>query len=71
MCLAIPGTIVAIADGEATVDYGAVKTKASLRLMPEAGVGDSALVHAGFVIQLLEPQAAEELRRLIAETENL
>lgn len=71
MCLAVPGLITAIEDGEATVDYGAVKTKASLRLMPGAKVGDTALVHAGFVIQILDPEAADELRRLIEETGNI
>lgn len=69
MCLAIPGRIVEIKEGEAVIDYGGVTRKASLRLCPEAEAGASALVHAGFVIQLLDEDAARELMDVLLETE--
>lgn len=72
MCLAIPGKIIKIENGEAEISYGAVTTRASLRVAPSARVGDTALVHAGFVIELINEGEAQELRRLVEETtENL
>lgn len=71
MCLAIPGRIIKIKNEEAVIDYGGVTRKAALRLCPEAKIGDAALVHAGFVIQLLDEEAAKELEAILAETEML
>jgi len=68
MCLAIPGTITKIQDGEATVDYGGVSKHADLSLMEKAVLGDIVLVHAGFVIQILDKKAGEELQKLVKET---
>jgi hydrogenase expression/formation protein HypC len=68
MCLAIPGRIVSIKEGFAEINYGNLSKRASLRLMKGAGVGDHVLVHAGFVIQILDQAAGEELEKLIEET---
>jgi len=67
MCLAIPGTIVSIKDDFADVDYGGVRKSASLRLFPNAAVGDHVLIHAGFVIQILSPDEGSELEKIIEE----
>lgn len=67
MCLAVPGKIVSIADGHAEIDYGGISRRASLRLMENAGVGDYVLVHAGFVIQILDQEAGAELDKLVEE----
>lgn len=67
MCLAVPGRIKKIEDGYADIDYGGLCKRASLRLVPQAKVDDYVLVHAGFVIQILEQSAGEELERLITE----
>lgn len=71
MCLAIPGTITAIEEEEATVDYGGTTRRASIRLLPQSAVGDSVLVHAGFVIQKLDPESGAELEALLKEIESL
>lgn len=68
MCLAIPGKIKSIQGQYADIDYGELFKCASIRLFPEAKVGDYVLVHAGFVIQILDQNAGEELERLIEET---
>lgn len=68
MCLAIPGMITKIQDGEATVDYGGVSKRADLSLIEKAVLGDIVLVHAGFVIQILDKKAGEELQKLVKET---
>lgn len=67
MCLAVPGRVAAIEDGYAEIDYGGVFKQASLRLMKNVKVGDYVLVHAGFVIQLLDQDAGTELDKFIAE----
>ena len=73
MCLAIPGIIREIsADGEeARVDYNGISRWASLRLCPQAMVGDYVLVHAGFLIQVLSPEEGQELAELAKEVDLL
>ncbi|NLC77153.1 MAG: HypC/HybG/HupF family hydrogenase formation chaperone [Clostridia bacterium] len=68
MCLAVPGKIIAV-DGELTaeVDYGHLRTKASLQLIPEARPGQWVLVHAGFAVQLLDESEALETLALLRE----
>jgi len=68
MCLAIPSKVVEIRDKMATIDVSGVRRDVSLLLLPEeAAVGDYVLVHAGFAIQRIDPEAAEEALRLIKE----
>jgi len=68
MCLAIPGIIRQIEGGEGVIDYGGVRKRAELLLVPDAKVGDRVLVHAGFAIAVLDEEAGDELLRLHAET---
>ncbi len=68
MCLAIPGEIVQIDDGVATVRIAGSLRKASLLLLPEEPVpGDYVIVHAGFALNVLDPAEAMESLRLIRE----
>ena len=68
MCLAIPGEIVQIDDGVATVRIGEALRKASLLLLPEApNPGDYVIVHAGFALHVVDPAEAMESIRLIRE----
>jgi hydrogenase expression/formation protein HypC len=68
MCLAIPGEIVQIDDGVATVRIGEALRKASLLLLPEPpNLGDYVIVHAGFALHVVDPAEALESIRLIRE----
>lgn len=67
MCLAVPARIIEIKDSLATVEVRGVQREASLMLLPEAAVGDYVLVHAGFAMQLIDKQAAEEADALWRE----
>jgi len=72
MCLAIPSEIVEMRDKMATIDVSGVRREVSLLLLPEeAAVGDYVLVHAGFAIQKIDREAAEETMKLIKEIEEL
>ena len=59
MCLAIPGKIVKIENDMADVDFGGVTRKANVSM-----VGDWAVVHAGFAIQIMDEEDAQETIRL-------
>ncbi len=68
MCLAIPGEIIQIDDGVATVRIAESLRKASLLLLPEEPkVGDYVIVHAGFALNVLHLAEAMESLRLIRE----
>ena len=68
MCLAIPGEIMQIEDGVATVRIGEALRKASLLLLPEEPKpGDYVIVHAGFALNVIDPEEAMESLRLIRE----
>lgn len=67
MCLAVPMKIVAIDGDRAEVDAGGVRRTVGLALLPEARVGDDVIVHAGYALSLVDPEEAEETRRLLAE----
>lgn len=72
MCLAVPGKVVSIgANARATVDMLGIEKEASLRLVPDAKVGDYVLVHAGFGIQVVDPQEAQETIALMKELPGL
>ena len=62
MCLAIPAKIVGEPNDNtmAEVDILGVKRHISLMMTPTAKVGDHVLVHAGFAIQVVDEEFAEE-----------
>ena len=68
MCLAIPMKIASLnEDRMATVDVLGVTREISLDLTPQAQVGDYVLVHAGFAIEVVDEQYAQETLYLIKE----
>lgn len=67
MCLAIPALIKSIEDKEAEVEIGGVTRRISLWLTPEAKVGDYALVHTGYAINILDQKEGEETLKLLRE----
>jgi hydrogenase expression/formation protein HypC len=74
MCLAIPSRIVSTDGITAVVDVCGARREANLMLMPEeVAPGDFVLVHAGFAMQVVDRETAEEslkfFRRLVAAAE--
>lgn len=66
MCLAIPGQIEAITnDGELTraaqVNFAGVTKNVNIAFVPEAGVGDYVIVHAGIAISKLDGDQARQV----------
>jgi hydrogenase expression/formation protein HypC len=71
MCLGIPGKIIEIYERNdiqmGKIDFGGVIKEICLVYIPEAEIGDYALVHVGFAISLLEEDEAIETLKLIKE----
>lgn len=68
MCLAIPAQVIELKDdGLATVDILGVTRDISIDLTPQAGVGDFVLVHAGFAIEVVDPEYAQETLDLVKQ----
>ena len=63
----IPALIKSIENKEADVEIGGITCRISLWLTPEARVGDYALVHTGYAINILDQEQAEETLRLFEE----
>jgi hydrogenase expression/formation protein HypC len=64
MCLAIPAKVVSITDNKAKVDFGeGVLREVDITLV-NVEVGEYVLVHAGYAIQVLSAEEAEETLRL-------
>ena len=69
MCLAVPARILELKEGMAHVDVLGNKQSARLSLVEGVAVGDFVLLHAGFAIQKLSPEEAQETIALFAEYE--
>ena len=72
MCLAVPYTITQINDDyTAKAVSGGVSVEVRLDLLEKPELGDTILVHAGFAIQKLEKNEAEELYALWDEANKM
>ena len=67
MCLAIPALIKSIEGKEADVEIGGITRRVSLVLTPEAKVGDYAIVHTGYAINILDQEEARETLKILEE----
>jgi len=71
MCLGVPGKIIEIHVENglhmARVDFGGVVRDACLEAIPEARIGDYTIVHAGFALNLLSEEEANETLSLLKE----
>ena len=65
MCLAIPMRIMELDGAVALVETGGVSRRVRLDLLPEAGVGDYVLVHAGMAIARVDADEAERTLSLL------
>ena len=71
MCLAIPGRIVEIYEEHGLrmgkLDFGGTIRKCCLQCIPEAVIGDYALVHVGFAISTVDAAEAARTYKLLEE----
>jgi hydrogenase expression/formation protein HypC len=72
MCLAIPGKVSSIKEDMAQVNFGEQVLREVNITLVNVKVGDYVLVHAGYAIQVLDEEEAQETLKLwnqILETE--
>jgi hydrogenase expression/formation protein HypC len=66
MCLAVPGKVVSISGNSAMVDFGGVQRETNISLV-QVCPGDYVVVHAGFAIQTVDEEEAQETIKLWEE----
>jgi len=67
MCLAIPAKVLEIQGDVAKVDFGQGIVRDVNVMLVEAHMGEYVLVHAGYAIQVIDKEAAEETLQLWEE----
>ena len=67
MCLGIPMQIIKIDGQIAVAEVGGVQRDIALQLVENPKVGDYVIVHAGFAIEKVNQEEAEETIRLMQE----
>lgn len=76
MCLAVPGRILSVGDGESLarsgrVDFGGIRKEVSLAFVPEASVGDYVLVHVGCAIARVDESEARKVFEYLEQIDAL
>jgi hydrogenase expression/formation protein HypC len=76
MCLGIPGMVTSIGEAQdglvmGRVNFGGIERDVCLGFTTEAKVGDYVLVHVGFALSVLDPEAAHQILADLAEIERL
>ena len=70
MCLGIPGEVLSTVEGPlrmGRVAFGKVIKEVCLAYVPEAQPGDFVVVHAGFAISRVDPEAAQRVFAYLEE----
>jgi hydrogenase expression/formation protein HypC len=71
MCLGVPGKIIEIYNDRGLrmckVDFGGAVREACIETLPEAKVGDYTIVHAGFALNLLSEEDAQDTLNLLRQ----
>jgi len=67
MCLGVPAKILETGDGAAVVELGGVRREISVMLVDDVSVGEWVIVHAGFAIERLSEEEAEQTLSLFRE----
>ena len=67
MCLGIPMKVLKIENDMAIVSAGQIRRRIAINMLDSVNLGDYVIVHAGFAIEKLDPQKAEETLRMLEE----
>jgi hydrogenase expression/formation protein HypC len=76
MCLAIPGKIERISGDDpltrmGRVNFGGILKEVSLAFVPEAGLGDYVIVHAGFALSRVDEDEAQKVFAYLKQMQEL
>ena len=67
MCLGIPMKVIEMSGNEAVAEAGGIRKNIRLDLLEDVRVGDFVLIHTGYAIEKLDPEAARETLELIKQ----
>jgi hydrogenase expression/formation protein HypC len=72
MCLAVPGKVLTVEEGDAafrsgSVDFCGVRRTVNLAFTPEVRPGDFVLVHVGFALTRVDEEEAARTFQYLAE----
>ncbi len=62
MCIAVPAEIIKINKNMAEIESLGVRKEIDITLVPDAGLGDFVIVHAGFAIQIIDKKEAASIQ---------
>jgi len=71
MCLAVPGLVMSIDGDYAEVDFGGVKKRVCVSLLPDLKTGEYVIVHTGYAIESMKPEEAKKTLALFDEMARL
>lgn len=75
MCLGIPGKILSIYKEHGTkmakIDFGGVSREVCIEVIPEAKPDDWTIVHAGFALNILSEDEAQETLEILQQMADL
>jgi hydrogenase expression/formation protein HypC len=71
MCLGVPGKIIELyTSGDllmGKIDFGGVVREACMAYVPEAKVGEYAIIHVGFALNIISEEEAQETLDLLRQ----
>ena len=67
MCLGIPMKILKIQSDRAIVSAAGVERRIAVNFLNNPRIGDYVIVHAGFAIEKIDPEKAEETLRMLED----
>ena len=76
MCLAVPGKIISIDSSNselrmAKINFGGIIKEACIQWLDDVTIGDYVIVHAGFALNKIATEEAEETIRILNEMGDL
>lgn len=71
MCLSVIGKIIKVESDTATADFNGAIKEVSTTLKPQVKKGDYVLIHAGFIIEIMNPKEAKKALKDINETQQI
>lgn len=71
MCLGLPLKIISINEKEAVGEMNGIKRKIRIDLIKDLSIDEYVMVHAGFAIEKIDKEQAEETMKIVDELEQV
>lgn len=67
MCVAVPMKVVEVSEYSCVAEIDGVRKTASVMTLDNVAVGDYVMIHAGFAIEKVDPEIAEQTLALMRQ----